>query len=173
MVEKHRMRGYLQTKRKNPGDKTRGRNSTSPCFGQCARSLLQRASLSNHRESNRMNKSTMAQSPQAAALNPAEASCSIVVGTSSKQQRQHVDYRWTCCCCDDGGGGGDDGSGSETQSKPGDSCRIRKTKCDRKLPCSRCFGVSIKCRYTHVPLRKGPKGERPPNFADQACQCRK
>ncbi|OAA53348.1 Transcription factor [Cordyceps fumosorosea ARSEF 2679] len=39
-----------------------------------------------------------------------------------------------------------------------DSCRLRKTRCDRALPCSTCLACDLPCRYRHSLQRRGPKG---------------
>lgn len=38
-----------------------------------------------------------------------------------------------------------------------DNCRFRKTKCDRKVPCSGCVAASVRCEYRHTLRRKGPR----------------
>ncbi|KAM5380847.1 hypothetical protein ACJZ2D_003371 [Fusarium nematophilum] len=38
-----------------------------------------------------------------------------------------------------------------------DSCRYRKTKCDRGNPCGTCTRSDIPCRYAHAIRRKGPR----------------
>ncbi|KAK6506573.1 hypothetical protein TWF506_011478 [Arthrobotrys conoides] len=41
-----------------------------------------------------------------------------------------------------------------------DSCRRRKTRCDRKIPCNACTISCIKCEYLAVHQRRGPKRRR-------------
>lgn len=38
-----------------------------------------------------------------------------------------------------------------------DNCRLRKTKCDRKVPCSTCVKHNIRCQYLRTAGRRGPK----------------
>ncbi|KAH6982691.1 hypothetical protein EDB80DRAFT_251516 [Ilyonectria destructans] len=39
-----------------------------------------------------------------------------------------------------------------------DSCRFRKTKCDRGIPCAACTAASIRCQYAQTLRRRGPRG---------------
>ncbi|OAQ97291.1 hypothetical protein LLEC1_00061 [Akanthomyces lecanii] len=39
-----------------------------------------------------------------------------------------------------------------------DNCRLRKTKCDRAVPCSTCVACDLPCQYRHNLQRRGPKG---------------
>lgn len=39
-----------------------------------------------------------------------------------------------------------------------DNCRLRKTRCDRAVPCSTCVGCDFPCQYSHNLQRRGPKG---------------
>ncbi|KAJ3495273.1 hypothetical protein NLG97_g3512 [Lecanicillium saksenae] len=39
-----------------------------------------------------------------------------------------------------------------------DNCRLRKTRCDRALPCSTCVACDLPCQYRHNLQRRGPKG---------------
>lgn len=45
-----------------------------------------------------------------------------------------------------------------------DNCRLRKTRCDRRQPCSSCTNHSIHCQYLHSPRRRGPKGGKGRNL---------
>ncbi|MBE3044736.1 Zn(II)2Cys6 transcription factor [Candidatus Bathyarchaeota archaeon] len=38
-----------------------------------------------------------------------------------------------------------------------DSCRFRKVKCDRSVPCRNCRDASLECQYRHCVRRRGPK----------------
>lgn len=38
-----------------------------------------------------------------------------------------------------------------------DSCRFRKVKCDRSVPCRNCREASLECLYRHAVRRRGPK----------------
>lgn len=39
-----------------------------------------------------------------------------------------------------------------------DNCRLRKTRCDRAVPCSTCAACDLPCQYRHSLQRRGPKG---------------
>ncbi|KFY58270.1 hypothetical protein V497_04928 [Pseudogymnoascus sp. VKM F-4516 (FW-969)] len=41
-----------------------------------------------------------------------------------------------------------------------DVCSIRKVRCDRKHPCGRCVGSSLKCTFFKARAKPGPKGPR-------------
>lgn len=43
-----------------------------------------------------------------------------------------------------------------------DSCRRRKTKCNRSQPCEKCIEAFLSCTYNSLPKRKGPKGRTAP-----------
>lgn len=38
-----------------------------------------------------------------------------------------------------------------------DSCRFRKVRCDRSVPCRNCREASLECQYRHAVRRRGPK----------------
>lgn len=46
-----------------------------------------------------------------------------------------------------------------------DSCRRRKTRCDRKIPCNACKVSCIRCEYLTVHQRRGPKRRRISDFS--------